>query len=58
MIALMTLIPSTVFAHQGAFILVSVLVTVGIVFLIRLVKDTGRIKACSVPYRGVDELLL
>lgn len=45
MIALMTLIPSTVFAHQGAFVLVSALVTVGIVFLIRIVNGARRIKA-------------
>ena len=45
MIALMTLIPSTVFAHQGAFVLVSALVTVGIVFLIRLVKGARGLKA-------------
>ena len=45
MIALMTLIPSTVSAYQGAFVLVSVLATVGIVFLLRFVKGARGLKA-------------
>lgn len=44
MLALMTLIPSTMFAHRWLFVFVSVLVTIGIVFLIRLVNDARRPK--------------
>lgn len=48
MVALVVLIPSTVSAHPNGFVFVSVLVTVGIVFLIQMAKGIWRSKVSPV----------